>query len=167
MKVEEFAFVKRLESLREGNDRAALAKLRRGLGKKMGTPEMYPYVIPFLPSNEWQHQTYFLIASLFALHPEPSPRGWTMGTVFRRIDEGSNSESVKKRFFHLLSADGEDVGEYLRHAISLAKSKNVGVDYHQLLYDLSFWDHPDRFVQIRWAKDYWGAETPKSEKGEE
>jgi CRISPR system Cascade subunit CasB len=167
MKVEESAFVKRLEGLKESKDRAALAKLRRGLGKKMGTPEMYPYIVPFLSSNEWQHENYFLIASLFAFHPEPSPRGWTMGTVFRHIAEGSESESVEKRFIHLMSADAEDIGEYLRHAISLAKSKRVGVDYHQLLSDLNFWDHPDRFVQLRWAKDFWGTTTPKNEKGEE
>lgn len=167
MKLEEFAFVKRLEGLRDRKDRATLAKLRRGLGKRMGRPEMYPYVVPFLPPNEWQHENYFLIASLFAFHPDPAPRGGTMGTVFRHIGEGQESESLEKRFIHLLSADPEDVGESLRHAISLAKNKRVAVDYHQLLFDLNSWGHPDRFVQLRWAKDFWGAESPKQEKGED
>ena len=167
MKLEESAFVKRLEGIRDDKDRAALAKLRRGLGKKMGTPEMYPYVVPFLPSTEWQHENYFLIASLFAFHPDPAPRGGTMGAVFRQVGEGSKSESLEKRFIHLMSADSEDVGESLRHAISLARSKRVAVNYHQLLFDLNFWSHPDRFVQLRWAKDFWGIESPKHEKGED
>lgn len=167
MKLEEFALVKHLEGLRDNKDRAALAKLRRGLGKKMGIPEMYPYVVPFLPANEGQYENYFLIASLFAFHPEPAERGVTMGAVFRRIAEGLESESLEKRFIHLMSADSEDVGESLRHAISLARSKKVAVDYHQLLFDLNFWAHSDRFIQLRWAKDFWGRELPNHEKGEE
>ena len=88
-----------------------------------------------------------------------------MGTVFRHLGEDLKSESLEKRFIHLMSADSEDVGESLRHAVSLARSKKVAVDYHQLLYDLNFWGHPDRFVQLRWAKDFWRPESPKQEKG--
>ncbi len=159
----EHPLILRLEGLREKKDRAALAKLRRGLGKRMGTPQMYPYVVPYLPDFPQEQERYFLIASLFALHPEKSPRGVSIGKVFRRIWEESNrSDSIEKRFTTLLSADTEDIGGYLRHAISLAKSREVPVDYHRLLSDLNYWSHPDRFVQLAWAKDFWG-----SKKGDE
>jgi CRISPR system Cascade subunit CasB len=158
MKQEEHPFVTYLERLHQDKDRAALAKLRRGLGKRMGSPEMYPYVVPFLPENERAREHHFLVASLFAMHPDPAPPGQSMGAVFRAIRRETESESIEKRFVNLLSADGEDVGKYLRQAISLARSKGVAINYHRLLYDLRFWDHPDRFVQLQWAKDYWGFE---------
>src|ERR687886_2267464 len=58
-------------STSEGGDRAALAALRRGLGKAVGdAPEMYPYVVPALGDvDERQERPFYLIASLFALHP--------------------------------------------------------------------------------------------------
>jgi CRISPR system Cascade subunit CasB len=129
----------------------------------MGTPDMYPYVVPYLPDSSWGHERYFLVASLFAVHPAESRRGISFGSVFRKIWEDSGkSDSIMKRFEALLSADSEDIGGYLRHAISLAKSRNVAIDYHQLFYDLGYWDHPDRFVQRAWAKDFWGYKMQKT-----
>jgi CRISPR system Cascade subunit CasB len=153
----EFPFVNYLEKLRDRKDRAALAKLRRGLGKKMGTPDMFPYVVPFLPSAATQSEQarYFLLASLFAFHSAKSIRGVTIGKAFKQMWNGS--ESVEKRFTNLLSADPDDIGGHLRHAVSLAKSRNTPIDYHQLFYDLKYWSHPDRFIQLAWARDFWGA----------
>ncbi len=58
-------------------DRAALAALRRGLGKGVGeASEMYPYVVPALPRGieGWGESCYYLIAALFGLYPRPWPR---------------------------------------------------------------------------------------------
>ena len=149
-------FVKSLEKLYHDKDRAALAKLRRGLGKKEGTPEMCRYVARYLPDDAKQYviERYFLIASLFALHPEPAARGVSMGKVFRAMAE--NSPSVEKRFEHLLSVNADDLGSHLRQAVSLAKSKGVHVDFHQLFDDLGKWHYSNRRVQLRWARDFWG-----------
>lgn len=152
----EYGLVKSLERLRSQEDRAALAKLRRGLGKKMGTADMYPYVVPHLPDAPNEHEMYFLVASLFAFHPAPAPRGTTMGKVFRDLHEGRIS--VETRFLNLLAADSDDLGGYLRQAISLARSRKVPVDYHQLLHDIRWWNDQNRRVQLRWAKDFWGYE---------
>jgi CRISPR system Cascade subunit CasB len=135
----------------------------------MGSPEMYRYVVPFLPEKERTGEHYFLVASLFAMHPDAAPRGRTMGAVFRAIRGEPESESIEKRFVHLLSADAEDVGDYLRQGVSLARSKGVPVDYHRLLNDLRYWAHRDRFVQLQWARDYWGFEkkdSPETGKGD-
>jgi len=148
--------VEYLERLRDKKDTAALAKLRRGLGKTKGTPEMYPYVVRFI-EDEWKaDERAFLVASLFALHPDPAPEDFSMGHVFSRIQRVQQTDSIEKRFVRLLEADIEDVGHHLRQAVTLAKSKQIAVDYHKLIRDLKYWDHDERFVQMAWARDFWG-----------
>jgi len=157
----ESPFVKSLERLSLKNDshsRAVLAKLRRGLGKKEGSPEMYRYVVPFLDpekQRDFDAERHFLVASLFAMHPKPT-RGVSMGKIFRVMAE--NSASVEKRFEHLLSVDREDLDGHLRQAVSLAKSKGVSIDFHQLFSDVKDWDRSGKPVQLRWARDFWGYE---------
>lgn len=155
--------VENLEALRDSKDTAALAKLRRGLGKPNGTPEMYPYVVRFIENDRKAEERAFLVASLFALHPTPAPEGRTMGHVFAGIRRIQNTDSIEKRFVRLLEADIEDVGHHLRQAVSLAKSKQIAVNYHNLMHDLKYWDHDERFVQLRWAKDFWGSNDENSD----
>ena len=152
----ESSFVKFLEELKD--DRAALAKLRRGLGKKGGTSEMCRYVARFVPNDAKPYITerYFLIAALFALYPESAGRGASMGKVFRVM--AAASPSVEKRFENLLSVDADDLRGHLRQAVSLAKSKGVPVNFHQLFHDIRYWNHPERDVQMRWAREFWGYE---------
>lgn len=163
----ESRFVKFLEEKLK-DDRAALARLRRGLGKKGGATEMFRYVAPFLPidvedEQKWRRiaNRHFLIASLFALHPENTGRGSSIGKVFRAMMV--DSPSVEKRFEHLLSVDAEDLDGHLRQAVSLAKSKGVWVDFHQLFDDILHWNHPGRSVQMRWAREFWGYEKEQNE----
>ena len=118
---------------------------------------MYPHVVPFIPEDDRNHRYYFLVAALFALHPDGTLRpGESMGHTFARIGElRGNMESVERRFVALLAAPAADVGEHLRHAVSLARSSGVGVDYTKLLSDLMRWSHPERRVQLQWARDFW------------
>jgi CRISPR system Cascade subunit CasB len=166
----ESPFVKSLERLslkKDSHSRAVLAKLRRGLGKKEGAPEMYRYVVPFLDpekKRDFDDERHFLIASLFAMHPEPT-RGVSMGKVFRAMASlGGNTiiKSVEKRFEYLLSVDGDDLGGHLRQAVSLAKSKGVAIDYHQLFSDVKDWNRTGKPVQLRWARDFWGYEKEQT-----
>lgn len=155
MKSKEYPLVTFLEKLRDRDNRAAMAKLRRGLGKRMGTADMYPYVVGFLPEAQWKQEIYFLIAALFASHPEPAPWTHSMGAVFKAIQGQEPIDSIEKRFVRLLEADSEDVGFHLKQAVSLAKAKGVGVSFHRLMSDLLSWNYEDRFVQMAWARDYW------------
>ncbi len=167
--VKNHPFVSYLEHLRDDEVRStkALAQLRRGLGKRMGTPDMYLYVVPFLPEHQQEQERYFLIASLFALHPERAPRGISIGMTFWNVYlESDHSESIERRFKALLASDIEDLGHKLRSAVSLAKSKGVGIDYHRLFYDIKNWDHPDGFVQMSWARDFWGFQGEKENKND-
>lgn len=150
-------FVTYLESLTE--NRAALAALRRGLGKAPGSvPETFPYVVPFLPkqSKPWIEDACYLIASLFAMHPSSDKTG-NMGSHFARtLEANSENEAVNRRFTALLACHSNDLPFYLRQAISFLKSKEVPVNWHQLIRDINHWDHPDRFVQRNWANAFWG-----------
>lgn len=157
--MQEERFITYLESLREREDRrAALAALRRGLGRPPGTvAEMYPYVVPWLPDDApWKERAYYLIASLFAYHPAPGGTG-NMGHHFAQAcDPQGDNTAVERRFTALLAAHPDDLDFYLRQAVSFLKSKEVPVNWHQLLSDLLAWGHPDRYVQQRWARAFWG-----------
>src|ERR1035437_1147702 len=84
-----------LARLAERDDRGALAALRRGLGKEPGeAPEMFPYVVPWLPrqASIWAEQAYYLVASLFGLHSKPWNRGpdarSDLGASLERVNAG-------------------------------------------------------------------------------
>src|SRR5262249_11534579 len=135
---------------------AALAALRRGLGKPSGTAaEMFPHVMPFIGDNipPWRQDDYFLVASLFAAHQllwgpgtgqqEPT----NLGASFRRLRAKVESESIEKRFVALLNAEREDLPEHLRHAISLLKAHDIPLDWARLLHDLGGWGWESRSIQ--------------------
>lgn len=180
------SFTNFLRRINPKKERALLATFRRGLGEKLGTFEMYQHLSNYLPDSEFQRRWYFLTASLFALHPkfpsltkeEDTPEatepkkvrkkwGESMGAVFRRLkntgDFGDPPEALNKRFQALLRAHEDDMDTYLRQSVSLAKSKDVPVDYEQLLSDLLNWSRHDKHVQYQWAKDYWRRDVISAE----
>lgn len=152
-------FIAYLQSLGEGEDRGALASLRRGLGRKPGSvPEMYRYVVPFIPQNipTGQEAAYYLVASLFALHPKSSFQG-NLGDHLAATRDQNNSDALERRFTSLLTAHPDDLPDYLRQIVSYLKSKEVPVNWDQLFRDLQSWDHPDwrENVQRHWARTFW------------
>jgi len=36
------------------------------------------------------------------------------------------------------------------------------VDWYQLIYDLSYWTHEDKFIQKKWAQEFFSEYEPKS-----
>jgi CRISPR system Cascade subunit CasB len=153
-------FVARLRRLADADDRAALAKLRRGLGKPPGaTLETLSVVQPWLPGtlSTGDEDACYLAASLFADHPQAGGAG-SLGRAFALLSQRRQAESLEKRFVALLSADEEDLPEHLRHAVSLLRSEGVPVEWACLIADLQQWDHPARLVQRRWARDFWAGE---------
>lgn len=161
-------FITYLESLRE--DRAALAALRRGLGQPPGTvADMYRYVVPWLADDAppWRETAYYLIAALFAYHPKEGGTD-NMGRHFARArDPQGDDTAIERRLTALLAAHPEDLGFYLRQAVSFLKSKEVPINWHQLLSDLLGWGHPERYVQQQWARAFWGRSTQETKTNEE
>ena len=157
MQTNTYPFISYLESLRE--DRGALAALRRGLGQPPGEArEMYPYVVRWLPAeaSAQREAAYYLVAALFAYHPDPGGSG-NLGQAFRRtLDPNGDNTAIERRFTALLTAHPDDLPFYLRQAISFLKSKEVPVDWHQLFADVLAWGHPAGCVQKKWARAFWG-----------
>jgi CRISPR system Cascade subunit CasB len=156
-------FVEYLQSLVDREACAALAALRRGLGKAPGSvPDLYPYVVPWVPEQgpPWHEEIYYLVSALFALYPENwSPEDdhepTNLGASFRRLADSAGSASTERRFIALLNAARDDLPEHLRHAIALLKAHEIPVDWAELLHDLRDWEHEDRPVQRRWARAFW------------
>lgn len=162
----QLAFVDHLESLVATQDRAALAALRRGLGKDPGTvAEMYRHVVPWLPAgaSPWQEDAYYIVAALFAWHQgnwhreDDSPRATNLGASFARLAASVESDSVEGRFVAMLNCHRDDLPTHLRHAVGLLKSKEIPVDWSQLLRDIQNWGLESRPVQRGWARAYWGS----------
>jgi len=160
----QYAFISYLENHAE--DRAMLATLRRGLGKLPGeSPGMFPYIVPFIHEDQVRHrdqeQNYYLIASLFALHPSSISSG-NMGThLYRYTQEVGDDEATTRRFVQLLNLRRETLDTPLRQHISLLKSKDVAVNWHGLFEDLNYWSHDARVVQKKWASEFW--RSPKKQ----
>ncbi|HID33062.1 MAG TPA: type I-E CRISPR-associated protein Cse2/CasB, partial [Anaerolineae bacterium] len=111
-------FIAYLYALAQREDRQALAHLRRGLGKKPGAaPEMFPYIVPWLPSPLYpqEEKAYYAIASLFALHPAIVANG-NMGDHMAATVEPGREDAVERRFVALLASHPDDLPDFLRQA---------------------------------------------------
>jgi CRISPR system Cascade subunit CasB len=171
---DEWRFVQALERLVERKDRAALARLRRGLGKTPGEMgEAHAYVVPYLANDapEWREDAFYLVGTLFALHPRPwgsgddGARYTNLGWSFARLTGATESESIEKRFVALLNAHRDDLDQHLRGAIGLLKAHEVPVNWLQLLRDVQHWGTESRSVQRTWARAFWQRARPEDEAG--
>ncbi len=161
-------FLDYLERLREAQDRGALAALRRGLAYPPGQAmEMYPYIMPHLPEDarSWESDVAFLIAALFAYHPDGG--GWgNMGDHFRLArDPQGDDVALERRFSIMLTAHPDDLPFHLRQAVGFLKSRErpIPINWPQLFQDVLVWGHPERYVQRQWAVSFWGKKAPSSE----
>ena len=157
-------FVSYLLSLAEADDQAALAALLRGLGKPPGAvPEMLRWLSPWTRSLGLREAGIRLqVASLFALHPSHVAQGNMGSTCAALRDLPGTGASLEQRFVALLNCRTEALPGHLRRVISLARQAGIAVNWAQLLVDLRYWDHPERFVQIAWAHAFWGSERQDS-----
>ncbi len=156
-------------SLSDKADRAALAALRRGLGKEPGTaPEMFPYVEPTLTEDAGRElvEASYLVASLFGAHPRhrdsPSEsardrRGFGATLSAIRFRDGEEDAGLARRFVATLDAPRSSLPTHLRHLCALldARAPGTPIDFRQLFRDLRDWDRPTRIVQRSWASGFW------------
>lgn len=155
----------------DSQGRAAMAALRRGVGKPPGTvAEVHQYVAPWLPPvddpfSPWEQSNqdaYYLVATLFALHQRDhwregqDSRRRNLGWSFRRLTTADDSGSIEKRFTALLNSHRDDLPAHLRGAVSLLDAHEIPINWAQLLPDIQRWDWEDRNVQRAWAQAFWG-----------
>jgi CRISPR system Cascade subunit CasB len=141
-------------------DSAVVATLRRSLSFDPGTfPAVYPMLEPFMAgASERARGHAYLVAGLWALAARRSSGpSVPLSEAVRRVARQTGSSSVESRFTAVLDADEDELPWRLRQIVSLTTASGIALDWSQLLKDLLGWDHPDRYVQRRWAREYWGA----------
>ncbi|MGE5595256.1 MAG: type I-E CRISPR-associated protein Cse2/CasB [Hyphomicrobiales bacterium] len=154
-------------------DPGSLAALRRALGKRPAEAieacrvvERHVPELPGVRLTEPEHEAFYIIGGLFALHPRDfrSQERYdqrSLGASLRSIrwrDEAHQEEDdgVERRFIAVLEAAHEALPTHLRALITFFSSRSdQPIDYLQLFKDLLDWDHPDRGVQRRWAAGFW------------
>ena len=158
-------FIRYLLKLEADEERATLATLRRGLGEPPGTVlALGRYVYPFFGSEELEtpygrreSEAFFLIATLFALHPQNVSSG-NMGAHLRELkrekeQKGEKDDATERRFAQLLATHPNDLHEVLPRILSLLKAKDEKINWRQLLDEVYDW----RFEkpQKAWARSFW------------
>ena len=172
------AFISHLEKLVSERDRGALAALRRGLGKPPGTArEMDHYVLSYLPQDtgllpaisEAQENAYYLVSALFAYWHQgkdtvskdaPDNIGASLRLLVNHaVSEGDKrrdaEKRIEKRLVALLNSHRDDLPGHLRHTIGLLKSKDIQVNWMQLVWDVQNWQRESHDVQREWARKFW------------
>ena len=105
------------------------------------------------------YETAFLVTTLYCL--TNGRGGGRLAQEMRLLArENDKEDALKRRLVRLLDCQQfERLAYHLRHTVKLLNSSGRGLNWYQLMKDLSYWHHPDRPVQRRWANDF--ARVPK------
>lgn len=150
-------FADYLQGLADAGNAAALASFRRGLGKPPGAvPDMLRWLSPWTSASGLREASvYFQVASLFALYPCPGGAGG-MGETCAQLRRCRPGKGLEGRFTRLLGARGGDLWRHPMGLVALAREAGVPVSWARLAADMRHWDHPRRYVQMDWAREFWG-----------
>lgn len=152
--------------------RAALAQLRRGLGREVGAvPEVLELVVnPDAPVTRSEAPTseenaIHLALTLYAVHQQSqsSPMhvpGVTFGTAVGsiRFQDGRENPGVVRRFQAMGTAVGlAEVAHHARTLVVLLRGSGRGFDYGRFAEDLAAYQLPWRAdgVRLRWGRDFY------------
>ncbi|TAH49284.1 MAG: type I-E CRISPR-associated protein Cse2/CasB [Chloroflexota bacterium] len=153
------------------DDRALMASLRRGLALPKGQSAEVSRVVQCwlsLDSPRWLEDAYYSVAPLFGLHHDEIADKGNMGAHFRELCPAGEEipTNVERRFMQLLSSDANTLDDSLRQSISLLKSKEVGVNWQQLLDDVIAWKHTEErrdHVRLDWSRAFWRTEQENNQ----
>lgn len=138
-------------------DNAGRARLKRNAGRTLNEARdvhrIFYQALPYEVAGRPEEEIYFLIATLYPLAKARSD-GATLGTTLRMARLLRESESIDRRFQALIDSDLDQLRFRLRQIVRLIAASEQAIDWGQLLNDLLAWNHPDRYVQLRWARDY-------------
>jgi CRISPR system Cascade subunit CasB len=145
-------------------DPGAVAALRRSLAF---APGAYAPAFPALERlvgslPEKERERAYLVSGLWARYGKREVDGLkSLATLMRKLAAGS--DSVATRFTVLLDADVDELPHRLRQAISLAHGAGLELDWAALYDDLRWWEHPDKTVQQRWARQFYASSESADE----
>ena len=139
------------------------AKLKRDAGKMIAEAQSIGLFYRLLPYglSATQEETYFLVATLYAL--ADGGGAGNLGASLHRARDPKNHKGLDRRVEILLDLDVKQLPFRLRQMVRFLKSNRVKVQWQQLLEDLLHWNYPSRAVQKRWARAYFALPRPVDE----
>lgn len=178
---------RKIAVLSQSNNRAqyaALANLRRGIGRRPGDmPQLWDIIWADMPEElqgsdgmpsraEW---AIYTALTLYALHQqgrdpqrESMNRSATdndsryhnsLGLAMAQMIHGEEDQKRVLRRFNIAatSADMTELATHLRSLVQLLKAKSIPLDYPQLAKDLYRYQFPDGAAQVRmrWGQDFY------------
>lgn len=164
-----FEFIKRIENLDSGQ----LAVLRRCAGDRLSERSDALWFLGIIRGTA-REDVAFLLATLLAQFSTTKIRAGShrgsgnFGATWKLAIGRSPSNSIQRRFHILLDSEidadgGGDLPYRLRQMVRYCATAGVGLDWPQLLSDLRAWNHPDRFVQKRWARSFFDTQADSTE----
>lgn len=174
------------------SSKAALACLRRGIGKEIGMmPDLLGFVLPeheissYCYQEEQIEKALYTSLTLYAFHQQGMEHcmsdglidedtavshrnsfGYAAGKLFQT---SANEAGVQRRFNQVLTAkDLTELSVHARGIIGLMKRCNITLDYPHFALDLYHFQQLDwhRRIVLNWGKDYYmkDVESGKEEK---
>lgn len=156
------------ESYRDPAVVSALARLRRGAGKRPG--EVLD-VLEFTVSETFfvgaqsaathHENAAHLAVTLYALHQQSRGermhrRGADLGSALRLLNSGPPPDPIVRRFRMLGTADSlDELSHHLRGVVQLLRTAGQPLDYARLADQLVAWQDGHRSrVQLAWARGF-------------
>lgn len=151
----EETFIERLHQLSTGE--RAILKRSCGIRLNDADAKAFGAFYKVLPHgvSEWQEARWFCVAGLTCLWQPDDEKGIPIEKAMNKIKD--ISDSFENRVVSLLDSEWDEDGRMdlkLYRMVKLLKQKNVTIDMVSLLKDLSSWNHPNRFVQKKWARAF-------------
>ncbi len=162
------SFIDYLVALKSREDRRKLAVLKRAISFPPGTYiRAFPIIEPWVRSIvSKERELFYLVASLFALHRGGHSDKQTFPEVIGRyVASQKGSKTIENRFLALLDASDDELNVMLRRLVAIVDEQSF--DWKNLLSHLRFWYHPDKFVQMRWARKFYEVKEDSEKKGGE
>ncbi|MFW9879086.1 MAG: type I-E CRISPR-associated protein Cse2/CasB [Candidatus Thorarchaeota archaeon] len=162
-------FITELKNLKE-SDRGAYTALKRAAGvsiaqSRQGAIAAFYKILPFALMNSRMEEIYFIVATLYGHNDEYHFEG-NFGETLHDVKNRFDLEGMDRRMMGLLDSNfeiskqkiikGGELAYKLRQLVKLANSKNIGINWLHFLKDLKNWNHPEKFVQKKWARYYFG-----------
>ena len=160
-----------------GGQKAALAELRRGIGKEPGEdPGLWGAFLLDLPEElsgkdgepsrgEW---AIYIALTLYALHQQGkdpavdsvNEKGQDLGKAAASLakDEEDRKRILRRFNAMVTSADMRELSNHLRGLIQLMKANGVKLGYPARAADLYWWQIPSQTnrVKLKWGQDFYG-----------
>ena len=159
-------FVQGLSELGRGD----LAILKRNAGNSLAESRNAMWFYRLLDEQQRKQgpELAFLLATLYGLNQRSCTGNF--GATMRVLSQHSSASAIERRFLILLDSEfdrderglsaGGEAAFRFRQLVKLAASKEVGIDWPSLLFDLRRWSHPGRIVQKKWSDDFFVPVTP-------